>query len=854
MAPNANRKNLESLTRELENCALLSPAPVVRSPRAIRCNSTAGNCSNESSADRMMSSPDNVNVAHPGMSGAGLRNNSRNGQEGSSYDFASIEIPESQRGVPLPAVSPLIPPPGSAVPPVHALLQHNVHGPKTGVTAHRNFDATFYRNPKNHPQHFQPALSPRPPAKTLTETVRAGAWTVGATDGTAQAEELSPRGLSSPQPMAEMMVVEGTPNPSSMTYALHAGQDSVSHKGKKRSSLSSSISSGLRSVGGSVSKHLGGNVSNVALHQFHVPAIVHAAASESDAAHHAFPSPNRFVSVYEDKLFHKPNTAAVEAVLAAACEGMGFEIAEMWLRTGPKTHQLIHSHVRPTALEERVAAELVEVYYGERSCERTHRLSPALCKRAKEAMDVVWVTSHTEHGADALKCSISDVRTAVAVPVCHEGSNTNITLIYFSIKRAIMRPPAVEFLVHMSLSAATVSVNSFATEIFDEEYTSNTFQPMHMDAMSVRNAGPALSSRSEHLSQTNHRHYKKLSPPIGRPVLGGFSVTGARLDMKWAHLSNVEYLTDGGNNWVHTAVVDGRPVVVKTLKPECQDVALAINELESELNIHSRLSHPNIVQLIGAGVTSKGNRFVVLERLDGGTLAQVLGYDTRIRDRRRRFWKKKHFSYGEVLMHARCLADALAYCQARAIPGGMVLHRDLKPDNVGFTLDGTVKLMDFGLSRIVDNASPFSEETYHMSGETGSLRYMAPEVASTRPYNHKADVYSFGVILWELITRKKPYEGMNRQLFYQRVVNGGERPPLIKKWPKDLQSLLTECWSPIISQRPNFEQIVERLDVMLRQERGNPFGFSSNVSTDASQTSKKSKSISSLIDRHSTWF
>ena len=74
---------------------------------------------------------------------------------------------------------------------------------------------------------------------------------------------------------------------------------------------------------------------------------------------------------------------------------------------------------------------------------------------------------------------------------------------------------------------------------------------------------------------------------------------------------------------------------------------------------------------------------MVLERLDGGTLTQMLGYDTRIRDRRRRFWRKKQFSYLDVLRCARSIADAMAYCQGEAIPGSMVLHRDLKPDNIG---------------------------------------------------------------------------------------------------------------------------------------------------------------------------
>jgi hypothetical protein len=137
---------------------------------------------------------------------------------------------------------------------------------------------------------------------------------------------------------------------------------------------------------------------------------------------------------YHTRLLSTP-VSAVESLLSSSCEALNFDIAEMWLRTGPKTHQLTNSHVRPTALDESCRKQLVDVYYGERSAERTHRLSPALCKRAKEAGDVVWVTAHTVHGAEALKCSISDVRTAVAVPVCHGGSGTNVTIIYFSIRR-----------------------------------------------------------------------------------------------------------------------------------------------------------------------------------------------------------------------------------------------------------------------------------------------------------------------------------------------------------------------------------------------------------------------------------
>ena len=161
---------------------------------------------------------------------------------------------------------------------------------------------------------------------------------------------------------------------------------------------------------------------------------------------------------------------------------------------------------------------------------------------------------------------------------------------------------------------------------------------------------------------------------------------------------------------------------------------------------------------------------------------------------------------------------------------------------VGFTLDGTVKVIDFGLARILDNAVPSSDEVYAMSGETGSLRYMAPEVADALPYNHKADVYSFGIILWEMNSMKKPFHGLNRELFYERIVHGGERPPMSKKWPSELCRLIADCWSAEVDKRPTFAVIGERLDSLLSKEK------------EGGASKRTLRKISGMIDRHSTWF
>ena len=281
-------------------------------------------------------------------------------------------------------------------------------------------------------------------------------------------------------------------------------------------------------------------------------------------------------SQYQERILQQ-TSQSVEAVLGAGCDVMGFDIAEVWLRTGPKTHQLTNSHLRPAALEDSLRKQLVDVYYGDKSSERTHRLSPALCKRAKEANDVVWVTAHTPQGAEALRCSISNVRTAVAIPVCHEASNTNMTIIFFSLRRILMKTTAVEFLLHMSLGAAVASVNSLSDDGLLDRPT--------ISAASVGSDVVPPGTRSEHIGG-DKAHQNTVVSTMRHQRMEKVSITGARLDLQWRQLQNVEYLTDGGNSWIHTAVYNGKSVVVKTLKPECQDLALAINEIESELGMY----------------------------------------------------------------------------------------------------------------------------------------------------------------------------------------------------------------------------------------------------------------------------
>lgn len=127
-------------------------------------------------------------------------------------------------------------------------------------------------------------------------------------------------------------------------------------------------------------------------------------------------------------------------------------------------------------------------------------------------------------------------------------------------------------------------------------------------------------------------------------------------------------------------------------------------------------------------------------------------------------------------------------------------------------LSGDVKLFDFGLAKELDPSMRAGcTELYELSGNTGSLRYMSPEVARSEPYNLTADVYSFGLLLWQICSLKLPYDGMNRQDHSELVVHGNERPQLESSWSTPLRILMKRAWEPDPLVRPSMESIYKIL-------------------------------------------
>lgn len=360
-------------------------------------------------------------------------------------------------------------------------------------------------------------------------------------------------------------------------------------------------------------------------------------------------------------------------------------------------------------------------------------------------------------------------------------------------------------------------------------------------------------------------------PPTWEPV-DTFSFPIANIPIKcfvpdnltFNSFEEMKHIADGSNANIFLGKFLGLKVVVKMIKEDVQSNPVAVHEFDVEHGMLSRFSHPHIIRLLGAGMMPR--RFIVIEYLGGGSLATVLENNKEKPGLAQRFFRKPTFTYATLLMRARDMADALNYLHSQVHEGAIVIHRDLKPDNVGFTANGTLKLFDFGLCTCV-KAHEQAAEVYEMTGNTGSLRYMAPEVALRRSYNERVDVYSFGIMVWQMARDRVPFKGLSKIEFFNTVVNGDNRPPLDKAWPNRFSQLLTSCWHSDYLARPSFAQLVEELDSLYVEARGKPStppttpplankspGINEDTSKPGTPGLSKQNSLNDSKDRKHSWF
>jgi serine/threonine protein kinase len=220
------------------------------------------------------------------------------------------------------------------------------------------------------------------------------------------------------------------------------------------------------------------------------------------------------------------------------------------------------------------------------------------------------------------------------------------------------------------------------------------------------------------------------------------------------------------------------------------------------------VQHPNIISIRGVSSEAPHGRnfFIVLDQLH-----DILTTRLQIWKKQKPNGLKKMFHSGrekerdtwlERMKAAYGIASALEYLHSKN-----VMHRDLKPDDIGFNAKGDVMLFDFGLAKEFDPLKADKNGCYNMTPFTGSMRFMAPEVALARPCNETTDVYSYGLLLYQILALEPPFYGLTVKSFPKLVHEKGARPVVDPKWPVELSSLMKRCWSPTIRDRPSMTEV-----------------------------------------------
>jgi serine/threonine protein kinase len=201
-----------------------------------------------------------------------------------------------------------------------------------------------------------------------------------------------------------------------------------------------------------------------------------------------------------------------------------------------------------------------------------------------------------------------------------------------------------------------------------------------------------------------------------------------------------------------------RPVAIKFLSRELADAA-ARRRFQREAQMASSLNHPHIVTVYDAGEFD-GRQYLVTEYVDGGTLNE---------------WAKEHKrTWQQIVELLTGVADGLA----AAHQAGMV-HRDVKPANILVARNGYAKLADFGLARLSEAAAVDVTRTLTQARTTpgmiiGTIAYMSPEQASGLPVDARSDIFSFGVVLYEMLAGQRPFRGATDLEVLKTIAHGAK--------------------------------------------------------------------------------
>lgn len=243
----------------------------------------------------------------------------------------------------------------------------------------------------------------------------------------------------------------------------------------------------------------------------------------------------------------------------------------------------------------------------------------------------------------------------------------------------------------------------------------------------------------------------------------------------------LEVLGVGGMAMVYKARcrVLNRFVAIKILKEEFAQDEEFRRRFYNESQAVAKLSHNNIVSVYDVA-HSDGIDYIVMELIDGISLKEYLQ-------------KKGHLSWQETVFFAQQIARALEHAHSRGI-----IHQDIKPHNIMLLRDGTAKVTDFGIARLESN-----QETRVMQEAIGSVHYISPEQAKGGAIDSRADLYSLGVVMYEMLTGKLPFEGDSAVAIVMQHINSVPMMPseLVPGIPRGMDDIVMHAMCPNVSKR-----------------------------------------------------
>ncbi|GKV24644.1 hypothetical protein SLEP1_g34229 [Rubroshorea leprosula] len=283
--------------------------------------------------------------------------------------------------------------------------------------------------------------------------------------------------------------------------------------------------------------------------------------------------------------------------------------------------------------------------------------------------------------------------------------------------------------------------------------------------------------------------------------LADFDISTLQIIMN-EDLEELRELGSGTFGTVYHGKWRGTDVAIKRIKKSCftgrssEQERLTL-EFWREAEILSKLHHPNVVAFYGVVQDGPGGTLAtVTEFMVNGSLRSVLLSKDRHLDRRKRLIIAMDAAFGMEYLHSK-----------------NIVHFDLKCDNLLVNLKDPVrpicKVGDFGLSKIKRN-------TLVTGGVRGTLPWMAPELlnGSSSKVSEKVDVFSFGIVLWEILTGEEPYANMHYGAIIGGIVHNTLRPPVPSFCDPEWRLLMEQCWAPDPVARPSFTEITRRLRVM----------------------------------------